>query len=271
MNFEYTESAGDQSRTPVHFLHIGKTGGSAIKHALTGSYPWLHLHEHATRLSDIPVGQRVFFFLRDPVLRFVSAFYSRQRRGRPLLNSAWSKEEEVAFETFSSPNGLVRAMTAADTGLHAAALSAMTSIAHLRDSYWKWLGTPDELSERQDDILFIGWQENLDSDVRVLSQLLAIDMQLPRDPVQAHRNPVGLDCFLEESSKEFLKKWYFTEYQAIDACIEIAKRRGFGGSLAGMQPNHSPMADVPDGRHLGSDVGGPHLLRQRSARKGSSA
>ena len=70
---------------PVHFLHIGKTGGTAIKAALKAYPPavTLHVHPHRFALADVPRGERVFFFVRDPLSRFVSAFHSRKRRGLP--------------------------------------------------------------------------------------------------------------------------------------------------------------------------------------------
>jgi len=76
-----------QGKQLIHFLHIGKTGGSAIKYALTqysvsGRYA-IYLHSHNFRLRDVPIGESVFFFLRDPISRFKSGFYSRQRQGQP--------------------------------------------------------------------------------------------------------------------------------------------------------------------------------------------
>jgi len=62
----------------VHFLHIGKTGGTAIKHAIGSAQASIsgdgaglpcvvHLHRHAVRLRDVPAGERFFFFVRDPL------------------------------------------------------------------------------------------------------------------------------------------------------------------------------------------------------------
>lgn len=50
----------------VHFLHIGKTGGTAIRAALKdiengGEYE-IVLHNHGVSLSDIPRGQKVVSF-----------------------------------------------------------------------------------------------------------------------------------------------------------------------------------------------------------------
>lgn len=72
-----------QGKKPVHLLHIGKTGGSAVKHTLK-QYPpnnryAVHLHKHGVKLSDIPKGNMVIFVVRDPVSRFISGFYSRHR------------------------------------------------------------------------------------------------------------------------------------------------------------------------------------------------
>ena len=89
----------------IHFLHIGKSGGTAIKHALNDakhveSGLSFVLHPHSTRLSDIPVGDKVLFTLRDPLSRFCSGFYSRLRKGQPRYNFEWSEGESRAFSKF---------------------------------------------------------------------------------------------------------------------------------------------------------------------------
>jgi hypothetical protein len=58
----------------VHFLHLPKTGGTAIKFAIEpylmrGLYVIL-THPHEFKLRDVPTGERVCFVLRDPVARF---------------------------------------------------------------------------------------------------------------------------------------------------------------------------------------------------------
>ena len=81
----------------VHFLHIGKTGGTAMKYVLSqypvGSRYAICLHGHRVRLCDIPKGDSVIFAVREPISRFVSGFYSRKRQGQPRLFSPWSQNE----------------------------------------------------------------------------------------------------------------------------------------------------------------------------------
>ena len=95
------------SRKPAaHFLHIGKTGGTAIidvlrQYAQASPY-FVYHHPHYVRLIDIPKGEKVFFFLRDPITRFVSGFYSRQRQGKPRHNLPWSVDEEIVLKNLKA-------------------------------------------------------------------------------------------------------------------------------------------------------------------------
>ena len=63
-------------------------------------------HGHSATFHDVPNGDLVVFFVRDPVSRFVSGFYSRQRQGLPAHNSPWNVGEKVAFDKFATANDL---------------------------------------------------------------------------------------------------------------------------------------------------------------------
>ena len=128
-----------QGKQFIHMLHIGKTGGTAVKaalqkHPVTRRYV-IFPHPHRVRLRDIPEGEQVVFFLRDPITRFVSGFYSRQRQGRPRIFSPWSAAEAEAFGIFHSPNELALALSSASRENKAAAERAMRGIQHIRDFF----------------------------------------------------------------------------------------------------------------------------------------
>ncbi len=201
---------------PTHFLHIGKTGGTAVKHALAPVAGRLRLvlHDHETRLSDLAPGERAFLFLRDPLDRFVSAFHSRRRRGRPRHDWAWSEAERAAFERFETPNALAEA-TRADP----AAQAAMEGIEHIRSPQSLWTGPPEALLARRADVLMVGRCETLDRDVARLSRLLRLPspLRLPRDDLHAHRNPPGVDRHLSETARDALRTWYADDYAVIEA------------------------------------------------------
>ncbi len=200
----------------VHLLHVGKTGGSALKAALRGKqgdgFDTLHLHHHHFYLPDIPDGDGFFFFVRDPMRRFVSGFYSRLRQGQPRYFFPWSEEEKEAFALFPTPDALASALS--DPERRADAERAMRAIPHVRDFYTRWLGPPDYFASRQHDLVFVGSQEHLREDFERLKRALGVadDLQLPSDPEKAHRRPEGLDGALSPAARANLAAWYAEDY-----------------------------------------------------------
>src|SRR5436190_17076454 len=100
----------DDARPPLNVLHIGKTGGTALKHVLaenqeTAQYQLL-FRGHDVTLPDLPPGESFMFLIRDPLTRFVSAFNGRLREDRPRYYYPWRDEERVAVGIFSTPDQL---------------------------------------------------------------------------------------------------------------------------------------------------------------------
>jgi len=218
-----------QGKQLVHFLHIGKTGGSAIKYALK-QYPVsscyvIHLHHHNVRLSDIPRGDSVIFSVREPISRFVSGFYSRQRQGQPRIFSPWSPDERRAFEYFSTPNQLAIAISSPNTEEKERAHKAMRCIGHVGSSYWDWFETEKYFRSRLPDIFFIGFQERLTEDFEILKSKLGLpeNAKLPNDDILAHRNPMDLDKTLTDEAIENLKKWYKDDFEFTTLCEEVIR------------------------------------------------
>lgn len=204
-----------RERRPPHLLHIGKTGGTAVRTAL-GKRVVVHGHDDV--LADIPAGEKCLFFVRDPVTRFVSAFYSRQRQGRPLTYHPWTEGEEKAFTTFPGPADLARALGSDDP----AAVEAMGAIRHVREPLSKWLVDEAYLRSRLGDVLFVGSQEHLDEDFARLKELLRLPgrVRLPKDDVKAHRNPPGLDYTLDDDAVASVRAWYAADYALLDVLAQ---------------------------------------------------
>lgn len=217
-------------RRKVHFLHIGKTGGSAIRSALkqhrkTPRYT-LELHGHRVSLKDIPRGELVVFFLRDPISRFISGFYSRQRKGQPRFFLDWNDQERKIFEAFQTPNELAHALADETSPDHETALKAMKAIRHLQH-YNQWYEDLDYFESRIADVLYIGFQETLDSGFHELKGILGLDesIQLPGDDVGAHRNPGGLDRTIDEAGIAALEEWYAEDIEFVSLCKNVMSGR----------------------------------------------
>ena len=214
---------------PVHFLHIGKTGGTAITEALSpvAEQFGIVLHPHATRLSDIPTSHCVFFFLRHPLSRFVSGFFSRLRRGAPRYNYAWSEAEAKAFSYFLSANDLAEALSAAEPKIRTHAHEAMSGIQHVRSTYRDWFSGEKELEARLNSVVLLGFQEKLHSDFELLKRLLNLPptLLLPDDDVRAHRTPHHFDRKLTSLAERNLSEWYAEDIRFYEHCLQLRSQR----------------------------------------------
>jgi hypothetical protein len=215
------------SREPLHVLHIGKTGGTALNHVLVQHADVSRYRPgfggHVLTVADVPVGERFMFFIRDPLSRFVSAFNSRLREGRPRYHYPWRDEEKVAFSIFKTPNDLATALSAQDSSLRKKAEAAMHGIGHLNTGYSFWLRDKSSLHARLSDLFFIGFQERLDDDFETLKQRLGlpVEAELPRGD-QAHQAPAGLDTQLGETARANLERWYAEDIGFVQLCRELA-------------------------------------------------
>ena len=237
----------------LHFIHVGKTGGTAIRTTLRKArlaiepdgngasaapetrYGRIQLHDHRFRLADVPAGDYAFFCVRDPISRFVSGFNSRLRKGMPRFYSEWSEGELAAFTAFPTAQQLATALGSADPDERAQAQAAMGEIRHLVPME-DILGTPRDLWERQHRIAYIARQETLDADWRQLVSLLGLpeDVSLPQDPVHAHRAPPGEDTELDEQAVAQLRAWYRRDYELVRYCDRLRVWRGWGRDGGGM-------------------------------------
>lgn len=225
----------------VHFIHIGKTGGTAIKSAMKAAgrpktrFGRIQLHPHRYRLADVPEEDRLFFVMRDPVARFVSAFYSRLRKGYPRYTFEWTPAEEEAFQIFPTPQALASALGGPDLAQRDAARTAMRSIRHVRRKVTFWLGSPRTLERRLPQIVYIARQETLTQEWPHLKETLGFpsDLELPTEPVAAHRGDHSSeDRSLTEDAERALCRWYAEDYRLLELCERIRQERGWVPALA---------------------------------------
>jgi Sulfotransferase family len=215
----------------VHFLHIGKTAGTAVKesvgaNSLTKKYK-IYVHGHRFKLKDVPKGDKVVFFLRDPISRCVSGFYGRKRQDRPKYNSPWRPNEEISFNRFSTAEDLALALSSEDQELREAASYAMKNIGHVKSSYWDWFDNEEYFLSRLSDVLFIGFQETLEHDFATLRNILYLPetVQLPKDDVKAHRSPEGVKPQLSEVARQNLREWYAEDYKFFELCKSLYQEK----------------------------------------------
>ena len=219
-----------RGRRVVHFLHIGKTAGTAIKHALGPANDDPHRrfyfvlnHQHHVTLQHVPSGDLAFLCIRDPVERFNSGFYSRKRKGRPRLNVEWSPGEARAFNRFATANDLAEALGSADPELAAAARDAMGEIQHLRTHLDFWVKDVAELRRPQSRVIAVLRQDRLGSDFREFCRVLGLgpEIALPGGGVESHRNDYSDKPQLSEPARANVRQWYSRDYDFVAAIEEM--------------------------------------------------
>ncbi|MFC2970365.1 hypothetical protein [Acidimangrovimonas pyrenivorans] len=212
-----TPSAPGNATRRIVFLHIGKTGGTALRGLLraqveaTGQRPFRIL-SHSVTLAEAAAQfphAELGFFIRDPLDRLVSGFVSRQRRGRPRFDIPWSAGERAAFSRYDSPDALGRALARDEPE----ALAALAAIQHTRDGLAHFLGGPELLDRLVPRLGFIGATESFDTDIARLKRRLGLapELEAPRDPVGAHRSPAAAPP-LSEPARAALTAWLAPDY-----------------------------------------------------------
>ncbi|MCB1444688.1 MAG: sulfotransferase family 2 domain-containing protein [Rhizobiaceae bacterium] len=211
-------------------LHIGKTGGTAANAVIKennkrGVGEFVRCYKHRVGLRDVHdenMCERLMFFIREPVARYISAFNSRLRMGYPRHHGEWGPNEAIAFETFKTPNQLAEALGSEDAKVRDEALFAMNAIRHLRKAYQHYLGSVDLLGQEKDRIYFIGTTETFDDDFSLLRKLLGIDpsIALPTDDYGAHRTPDGFEKTVSEAGRRNVQAYYKEDYEIYHWCLK---------------------------------------------------
>jgi hypothetical protein len=217
---------------PVCLLHIGKTGGSYLKSILQHNAARLpeslklcgHAPTLRTTRARFGPDRRLAFVVRDPSARFVSAFNSRMRQGRPTYNNAiWLPEEAAAFLWFETPNDLAEGLGSCSERVKSAAIFAMESITHLRKNYQHYLGSVKLLKQEDANIALCIDLDDLDANLdRVLARLGVAGAEIPAD-TRRHAAPPGLPSGLSPAGEAALRAYWAEEYRIYDHCRSIAR------------------------------------------------
>lgn len=211
--------------TPA-FLHIPKTGGTAIRTAIesasdAGDGNRARYWGHQANLADLAADE-VFFVVRDPIERVISAFYSRRRMGRPRYLSPHTPGEAATFRRWPELEPLVHDVAAGDPE----ALAAWCTVPHLRPLS-TWL-VNSELIEAS-NIKYIAELATLNREWPQIRALCGLgdDLELPSSAVASHRAP-ETPPELSGAARVALRSLLAEDYELYACCQRVRSRRGWG-------------------------------------------
>jgi hypothetical protein len=212
-------------RRRLHFLHIGRTGGTALNFALSPYARRLGatFHGHDQTLQKVRPGETAVVLVRDPVDRFVSGFNNRLRKGRPRRLLEWSRAEADAFRRFKTPNALAEALSAEDDKVRGHAAEAMNGISHTGRRLSYWLDSPAYLRQRAADLIFVGATDTLDEDFPRLLRVLGLrdTVRLPTQPMDRYATPAGVETALSETGRANVARWYQADHELYLAALAL--------------------------------------------------
>jgi len=194
----------------VNFLHIPKTGGTAIKHVLKNknkNYNIL-LKTHDYTLVDVVNSNSYgIFILRDPIERFISAFNSRLRKGQPRYNTTWTAFEEKLYNTYNTPNDLAENLYVNKFNFNL--INRLQQRIHFKNlSYW--LNCIDYVINNKEHILYVGFLDTLNEDFNNIIKILKLDsnLKLPTDDINSHKTPNKYSKYLSDDAIKNLQILY---------------------------------------------------------------
>lgn len=208
-----------------NFLHIGKTGGCAVIHALQ---PYcvknggnIKLHEHPMTMQHCPIDEHVFMNVRHPEKRFISAFYYVKRHHWPRETNPiqWNPAEEKFFNTFNTANQALEALSSDDLSIRNIANNGFTHAWHIRDKQVQWCGGLDYLKRNINRLFHVNFNETLTEDFAKLIDKLNLpdDIKLPTDKRIANiGNSDTDDKRLSSLARKNLKAHYKNDYALYD-------------------------------------------------------
>lgn len=223
MKYSFNYNSANSIQKTIHFLHIGKNAGTEIVrytnkiNNLQSNFKIIQ-HRHDVKLVDLPNNDDYFFSIRDPITRFISAFYSRKRKGQPRLYVEWSNNEEIAFNTFENPNDLAECLYE-DSVLGVKALQSIKSIRHTSMNQIDWFNFCGYFLITRPPLAIIR-QEYFDADIKKFMSILKLDpFVIEKNIKDSHITEYSeMDKFLSDKAKNNIRMWYKNDFEFYKIC-----------------------------------------------------
>jgi len=229
------------------YIHIGKTGGSYISEQLHNVKNFNVVHMSKPQYDS---SRQYIIWIRDPVARFISAFnhslnlinydirdsdfhtlyndpntpyYNLKNKiinkisyNHPFREWESGIEYEELITYFKTPNNLAEALSSDDIVNKRKAINLMgnSEVEHLHKGIGWYLDNGNFIEKYHKNIIFVGRQETMVYDMRVLSKLLKF--QFNNEKKETRKNNFENNKFLSSVALSNINSYYEkTDYKAL--------------------------------------------------------
>lgn len=222
----------------LKFIHIGKCGGTNVNAFLKKLAPQYHLKR------DYNDNEKYFIWLRNPITRFVSAFYMSYNlinldtnnldinnlsldnclapmrvKHKMIHNITFTKRYDYLINYFKTANELAESITSENIEKKELALELMNSTnEHIFKGIGWYLYNGDFIEKNHHKIIFVGTTENMQEDLMKLGKLLNIKFDTIK---QLRKNLNNNDKYLSPKAIQNIINFYNdTDYKALQKLVD---------------------------------------------------
>jgi len=210
----------------IHFIHVGKCAGSSVSSALRDlkiPFKEYHCFDADKVLQSVLSESSGDFFLisvRDPVKRFISAFYWDFYEKRVTNNKLGPKNVWLdLYNTFNTPNEVGEALSSTNSKLRTKALTFFhNSSLHAQYSL-SWYIKPSNVKYLNPENCSVIRTESADKDFQKFLNQISIDKlskSLPREKSNYKQHIDGYDTNLSDLAIKNIKNIYCDDYLILD-------------------------------------------------------
>ena len=221
----------------LRLIHIGKTGGTSVKNKF--KLKQYHLNRNYFKNEN----EYYIIWIRNPLKRFVSAFYMSYNlinmdtsnlninnltlknclapgrvRFKMTHNNTFSERYDYLINYFKTPNELAESITSENIDKKKLALELMNSKKeHIFKGIGWYMYDGDFIKKNHDKIIFVGTCENMDDDIKRLSNLLNYNIS-NSNKIRENSSKAN-DKFLSSKAIKNLIDFYNTDYKALKELV----------------------------------------------------
>lgn len=211
----------------IQFIHVGKCAGSSVGTALQNlsiEFEEFHCGNASTQLAHSIKHNSEHFYLvtvRDPIARFVSAFYWDYYEKR-VLNDYHGPDNKwkIYYERFETPNQIAEALTSRDSSLRELAWDYVTNSKLHAEFCISWYIPLAKVKCLHSKNCHVIRTEHSDRDFLAFLRKFNIDTTsfggLPREKQNYKHKITNYDTHLSKVSIQNLKHVYFDDYLILD-------------------------------------------------------